>query len=67
MEECAAGFSVRYLDRFYDQDADFHSPPDNLENAWRTCLTLVSHLLDVWQGFGHDWPWWQYMARTFFA
>jgi esterase/lipase superfamily enzyme len=27
----------------------------------------VPHLLDVWDGFGHDWPWWQAMAKKFFA
>lgn len=26
----------------------------------------IPHLLDVWQGFGHDWPWWRSMARKFF-
>jgi esterase/lipase superfamily enzyme len=25
----------------------------------------IPHLLDVWEGFGHDWPWWQDMARKF--
>jgi esterase/lipase superfamily enzyme len=27
----------------------------------------IPNLLDVWDGFGHDWPWWQKMARKFFA
>ena len=26
----------------------------------------IPHLLDVWEGFGHDWPWWQRMAKKFF-
>jgi esterase/lipase superfamily enzyme len=27
----------------------------------------IPHLLDVWgEGTGHDWPWWQNMARKFF-
>ena len=26
----------------------------------------IPHLLDVWEGFGHDWPWWQQMAAKFF-
>lgn len=26
----------------------------------------IPHKLDVWQGFGHDWPWWQSMAAKFF-
>jgi esterase/lipase superfamily enzyme len=28
---------------------------------------LVPHVLDVWDGFGHDWPWWQQMAHKFFV
>lgn len=27
----------------------------------------IPHLLDVWQGFGHDWPWWHKMAHKFFV
>jgi esterase/lipase superfamily enzyme len=27
----------------------------------------VPHVLDVWEGFGHDWPWWQSMAHKFFV
>jgi esterase/lipase superfamily enzyme len=26
----------------------------------------IPHNLDVWQGFGHDWPWWHQMAAKFF-
>jgi len=26
----------------------------------------IPHLLDVWEGFGHDWPWWHRMAQKFF-
>jgi esterase/lipase superfamily enzyme len=26
----------------------------------------IPHVLDVWDGFGHDWPWWQGMAAKFF-
>ncbi len=27
----------------------------------------IPHILDVWKnGTGHDWPWWQNMARKFF-
>jgi esterase/lipase superfamily enzyme len=33
------------------------------------CLGVkqIPHKLDVWQGFGHDWPWWHQMAAKFFA
>ena len=27
----------------------------------------IPHVLDVWQGFGHDWPWWQQMAIKYFG
>jgi esterase/lipase superfamily enzyme len=27
----------------------------------------IPHILDVWQGFGHDWPWWRRMAHKFFV
>jgi len=27
----------------------------------------IPHLLDVWEGFGHDWPWWRQMAAKFFG
>jgi esterase/lipase superfamily enzyme len=27
----------------------------------------IPHLLDVWQGFGHDGPWWHKMAHKFFV
>ncbi len=26
----------------------------------------IPHNLDVWEGFGHDWPWWHKMAEKFF-
>jgi len=26
----------------------------------------IPHILDVWEGFGHDWPWWHSMAAKFF-
>jgi esterase/lipase superfamily enzyme len=27
----------------------------------------IPYILDVWEGFGHDWPWWQQMAIKFFV
>ncbi|MFZ0590976.1 MAG: alpha/beta hydrolase-fold protein [Bryobacteraceae bacterium] len=26
----------------------------------------IPHVLDIWDGFGHDWPWWHGMAAKFF-
>jgi len=25
----------------------------------------IPHIMDVWEGFGHDWPWWHQMAEKF--
>jgi esterase/lipase superfamily enzyme len=97
----SAAFDIpqRFLDGFYNEDAYFHSPLDNLpglDDPWfleryrRNYHVLVvgnhdplfdnnvklahlfgskgvPHLLDVWEGFGHDWPWWQHMAQKFFG
>jgi len=30
-------------------------------------LKQIPHILDVWEGFGHDWPWWRQMAVKFFG
>jgi len=27
----------------------------------------IPHVLDVWDGFGHDWPWWHNMAQKYFV
>jgi len=27
----------------------------------------IPHTLDVWEGFGHDWPWWHDMAGKYFG
>jgi esterase/lipase superfamily enzyme len=88
----------QFLDGFYNDDAYFHSPLDNLPNLndaglldriRRNYFVLavgnqdslfdqnvklahalgtkgIPHLLDVWEGFGHDWPWWYQMAQKFF-
>lgn len=97
----SGGFDIpkRFLDGFYNQDAYYNSPLDNLpglEDAWflerfrRNYHVLatgngdplfdqsvrlahifgmknIPHQLDVWDGFGHDWPWWHAMARKFFV
>ena len=89
----------RFLNGFYNDDAYYHSPLDNLPNLadeWllqqyrRSYYILavgnqdplfdqnvklahelgsksIPHRLDVWEGFGHDWPWWYQMAGKFFV
>ena len=39
----------------------------NVKLAHEFGVKNVPHVLDVWQGFGHDWPWWQQMAHKFFV
>ena len=40
---------------------------ENFRMARIMGIKHVPHLLDVWKsGTGHDWPWWQNMARKFF-
>jgi len=38
----------------------------NVRMAHQFGLKGVPHVLDVWEGFGHDWPWWRQMAAKFF-
>ena len=37
----------------------------NVKLAHALGVKQIPHVLDVWEGFGHDWPWWQDMARKF--
>jgi esterase/lipase superfamily enzyme len=39
----------------------------NVKMAHALGIKQIPHVLDVWEGFGHDWPWWQRMARKFFV
>ncbi len=45
-----------------------HDPlfDQNVKMAHMLGTKRIPHVLDVWQGFGHDWPWWQQMAEKFF-
>jgi esterase/lipase superfamily enzyme len=45
-----------------DGDALFDQ---NVKLAHALGAKQVPHVLDVWEGFGHDWPWWQSMAQKF--
>lgn len=44
-------------------DSLFHQ---NVLLAHSLGIKQIPHVLDVWEGFGHDWPWWQQMAEKFF-
>jgi esterase/lipase superfamily enzyme len=39
----------------------------NVKMAHAFGIKGVPHTLDVWEGFGHDWPWWQKMADKYFV
>lgn len=45
-----------------------HDPlfDQSVQLAHRLGSKGIPHLLDVWEGFGHDWPWWHNMVRKFF-
>jgi esterase/lipase superfamily enzyme len=38
----------------------------NVKLAHEFGVKKIPHLLDVWEGFGHDWTWWHQMAEKFF-
>src|SRR5438309_1523809 len=44
-----------------------HDPlfDQNVKMAHVLGTKSIPHTLDVWQGFGHDWPWWFRMAEKF--
>jgi len=39
----------------------------NVKLAHELGSKKIPHILDVWEGFGHDWPWWHQMAKKFFC
>ena len=39
----------------------------NVKLAHALGVKAIPHILDVWQGFGHDWHWWHKMAHKFFV
>jgi len=62
-----------FLDRFrrnyYVLAVGNHDPlfDQNVKLAHELGVKQIPHILDVWEGFGHDWPWWQRMAAKFFG
>ena len=46
-----------------------HDPlfDQNVKLAHWLGVKNIPHKLDVWEGFGHDWPWWHQMAAKFFV
>jgi len=37
----------------------------NVKLAHALGVKHIPHQLDVWEGFGHDWPWWYRMSAKF--
>ncbi len=62
-----------FLDRlrssYFVLAAGNHDPlfDQNAKLAHWLGVKNIPHKLDVWEGFGHDWPWWHQMAEKFFV
>jgi esterase/lipase superfamily enzyme len=62
-----------YLERFrqnyYVLATGNHDPlfDQSVKLAHEFGTHQIPHLLDVCEGFGHDWPWWRNMAVKFFG
>jgi len=59
----------RYRRNYYVLAVGNHDPlfDQNVKLAHELGSKQIPHILDVWEGFGHDWPWWHDMARKFFV
>jgi len=62
-------FLDRYRRNYYVLAVGNHDPlfDQNVKLAHELGSKHIPHTLDVWEGFGHDWPWWHDMARKFFV
>lgn len=61
-------FLERFRRNYYVLVVGNHDPlfDQNVKLAHVFGSKAIPHLLDVWEGFGHDWPWWHGMAAKFF-
>jgi esterase/lipase superfamily enzyme len=62
-------FLERYRGNYYVLVTGNHDPlfDNNVKLAHVFGTRGIPHRLDVWEGFGHDWPWWHAMAQKFFG
>ena len=62
-------FLDRFRGNYYVLAVGNHDPlfDQNVKLAHCFGVKGIPHLLDVWEGFGHDWPWWHQMAAKFFG
>jgi len=58
-----------YRRNYYVLVVGNHDPlfDQNVKLAHWLGTKRIPHILDVWEGFGHDWPWWHRMAAKFFV
>lgn len=63
-----AGELDRVRRNYYVLAVGNHDPlfDQNVKLAHALGTKGIPHVLDVWEGFGHDWPWWYQMAEKFF-
>jgi esterase/lipase superfamily enzyme len=61
-------FLERCRRNYYVMAVGKHDPlfDQNVQMAHIFGTLDIPRLLDVWEGFGHDWPWWHQMAEKFF-
>jgi esterase/lipase superfamily enzyme len=59
----------RYRRNYYVLACGQHDPQKdaNFQLAHIMGVKQIPHTLDVWEGFGHDWPWWYRMVQKFFG
>ena len=59
----------RYRTNYYVLTTGYGDPllDQSVKLAQEFSHKNIPHLLDIWEGFGHDWPWWQQMAKKFFC
>lgn len=62
-------FHERFRRNYYVLAVGNHDPlfDQSVKMAHVFGTKNIPHLLDVWDGFVHDWPWWQQMAGKFFS
>jgi esterase/lipase superfamily enzyme len=62
-------FLSRYRKNYYVMTTGYGDPllEQSVRIAREFSYKNVPNLLDIWEGFGHDWPWWQRMAVKFFS
>src|SRR6266567_6181213 len=63
------GLLEKMRGNYYALAVGNHDPlfDQNVKLAHVLGTKRIPHILDVWEGFGHDWPWWHRMAKKLFV